>query len=183
MLTGVQKRRIQVPNLMVYFMFYAVIGWCYEVFLEVVIYRWGFSNRGVLFGPYCPIYGFGALAFLFTVYPLIDGKSSKEKLSRVPLVFLLCMLIATTIELVTSYILEFATGSWPWQTYADYAVNFQARIALSPSVRFGLGGVFFLYVLQPLFENICVRLGTKRVNVVAFVIAVIFAAGICGLIL
>ena len=40
-----------------YFMFYSIIGWCYEVFLEVVVYRWGFSNRGVLFGPYCVISG------------------------------------------------------------------------------------------------------------------------------
>lgn len=44
------------------FVFYSVFGWCYEVFLEVVVYRWGFSNRGVLFGPYCPVYGVGALS-------------------------------------------------------------------------------------------------------------------------
>ena len=46
----------------IYFMLYAIIGWCYEVFLEVVVYRWGCTNRGVLFGPYCPVYGLGALA-------------------------------------------------------------------------------------------------------------------------
>ena len=45
----------------IYFMLYAILGWIYEVFLEVVVYRWGFSNRGVLFGPYCPVYGFGAI--------------------------------------------------------------------------------------------------------------------------
>ena len=28
-----------------YFMLYSIIGWIYEVFLEVVIYRWGYSNR------------------------------------------------------------------------------------------------------------------------------------------
>ena len=37
-----------------YFLLYSVLGWIYEVFLEVVVYRWGFTNRGVLFGPYCP---------------------------------------------------------------------------------------------------------------------------------
>ena len=40
-----------------YFMMYSILGWIYEVFLEVVVYRWGFSNRGVLFGPYCTVYG------------------------------------------------------------------------------------------------------------------------------
>ena len=44
-----------------YFWTYCVLGWCYEVFLEVVVYRWGFSNRGFLWGPYLPVYGVGAL--------------------------------------------------------------------------------------------------------------------------
>lgn len=34
----------------VYFMIYSIIGWIYEVFLEVVVYRWGFSNRGCCLG-------------------------------------------------------------------------------------------------------------------------------------
>ena len=137
-----------------YFFLYSVLGWCYEVFLEVVVYRWGFSNRGVLFGPYCPVYGVGALAFLLTLYRWIQGKPVKVKLLRLPAVVLGCGLIATAIELVASYLCEAALGSWPWQTYVQYAINFQGRIALSPSIRFGLGGALFLYVLQPLFERL-----------------------------
>ena len=71
------------------------------------------------------------------------------------------MFVATTLELITSYICEWSMGSWPWQTYADYKINFQARIALSPSIRFGLGGLAFLYLLQPLFERLCNKLGDK----------------------
>lgn len=159
-----------------YFMLYAIIGWCYEVFLEVVVYRWGFSNRGVLFGPYCPVYGFGAISFIFGVYPLIKKqKSFKKKILFIPIVFLLCMLIATTIELITSYLCEWTMGSWPWQTYARYPINFQARIALNPSVRFGLGGVAFLYLLQPLFEKISEKLGDKKVEIVSLVLYIIIA--------
>ena len=152
----------------IYFMLYSIIGWIYEVFLEVVIYKWGFSNRGVLFGPYCPVYGFGAIAFIFTIYPLIEDKSISRKILFIPIVFLLCMLVATTIELITSYLCEFTMGSWPWQTYANYKYNFQARIALSPSLRFGLGGVIFLYVLQPLFEKLCDKLGEKKVEIFSY---------------
>lgn len=157
----------------IYFMLYAIIGWCYEVFLEVVVYKWGFSNRGVLFGPYCPVYGFGAIAFLFTVYPLIKNKKSTKKILMIPVVFLLCTIIATSIELITSYLCEFTMGSWPWQTYANYKYNFQARIALSPSIRFGIGGVVFLYVLQPLFEKLCDKLGNKKVNIISNILIVL----------
>ena len=171
-----EKKNTPIWNYIVYFTFYSVIGWCYEVFLEVVVYKWGFTNRGVLFGPYTPVYGFGALAFLLLVYPIIRNKKGGKKLAFLPVVFALCMLIATAIELGTSYILEAVTGSWPWQTYADYAINFQARIALSPSIRFGLGGVLFLYVLQPIFEKICEKLGPKRTRILAIVFLVMFAA-------
>lgn len=163
----------KVAEFFLYFIMYAIIGWIYEVFLEVVVYRWGFSNRGVLFGPYCPVYGFGALAFIFTVYPLIKNRKGIKKWLLSPVVFLLCMFIATAIELVTSYICEFFMGSWPWQTYANYAINFEARIALSPSIRFGLGGVVFLYLIQPMFEKIVAKLGQKKVNAVACIVAVI----------
>ena len=163
------KKNEKLNNYIIYFMLYAMIGWIYEVFLEVVVYKWGFSNRGVLFGPWLPVYGFGALIFIFLIYPLIKAKPLKRKLILIPVVFLGCMLAATLLELITSYICEWAMGSWPWQTYADYKINFQARIALSPSLRFGLGGTIFLYLLQPAFEKICQKLGNK-VKIISYII-------------
>ncbi|MBR3992880.1 MAG: hypothetical protein IKI92_03340, partial [Anaerotignum sp.] len=65
--------RKRLSDLFLCFLAYAIIGWCYEVFLEVFIYKWGFSNRGFLFGPYCPVYGFGTLLLLFCL------KGVKEK--------------------------------------------------------------------------------------------------------
>lgn len=154
-MTTIQSRFDKFQRYFLYFMMYCVIGWCYEVFLEVVVYRWGFSNRGVLFGPYLPVYGVGALTFLLTLYRLLQGKTRRQKLLLVPVIFLGCALVATAIELAASYLCEFIMGHWPWQTYArDYKIQFQGRIALSPSIRFGLGGLLFLYGLQPLFEKL-----------------------------
>lgn len=159
------------------FMLYAIVGWAYEVFLEVVIYRWGFSDRGVLFGPYCPVYGFGAMAFLLCLHKLMSKKSPRRFVFIKPLlIFLGCMLIATAIELATSYILEAITGSWPWQTYVDYKINFQGRIALSPSLRFGLGGTLFLYVLQPLFDKLRTKIGDYTMTLIFWGLFVIFTA-------
>lgn len=154
----------------IYFIMYAIIGWLYEVFLEVFIYGWGFSNRGVLFGPYLPVYGTGTLVFIICFYKLIKGKDVKRKLIFLPIIFILCMVSATILELITSYICEFFTGSWPWQTYSSYKYNFDARIALSPSIRFGLGGVIFLYLLQPLFEKIINIFKTKTLNIISLII-------------
>lgn len=160
------------------FWFYSFLGWAYEVFLEVVVYQWGYSDRGVLLGPYCPVYGVGALLFLLVFYRLVRKKPMKQKLLLLPVIFLLCALSATLVELVASYLCEWISGSWPWQTYADYRYNFQARIALSPSLRFGLGGVVFLYIIQPLLDKILTALPLKIRRALFALLAVVTGADI-----
>lgn len=165
------KIYLRIKENFLYFFAYSVIGWLYEVFLEVVVYRWGFTNRGVLFGPYCPVYGFGMLIFLATVYRFIRNKPSKQKIILIPAVFLGCAVVATAVELIASYLCEAVLGSWPWQTYAEYKYNFQARIALSPSIRFGLGGVAMLYIVQPLFEKMLNKISQKALNALFYITA------------
>ena len=46
------------------FMIYAVAGWIMEVTCKLIQYK-RFINRGFLIGPYCPIYGYGALLITF----------------------------------------------------------------------------------------------------------------------
>ncbi len=178
---SVIKEKQYIQKLFLCFMMYAVLGWCYEVVLETFIYRWGFTNRGVLFGPYCPVYGVGALSFLGCFNWLMKKKDVKWlNIIKPVLIFLGCMAVATLIELIASYILEAATGAWPWQTYERYKYNFQARIALSTSLRFGLGGTVFMYLVQPLFNWILSKPNRKTLNVIAAVtVVIVFADCIC----
>jgi len=160
----------------IYFIIYACIGWIYEVVLETFIYKWGFSNRGVLFGPWLPVYGFGAVIFIALWYRLIENKKLVRRIAMIPVIFLLTMTTATALELLTSYLCEWTMGSWPWQTYADYSINFQARIALSPSIRFGIGGVVFLYAVQPLIDRFLSKLSEGTVRKAAAAVVSVLAA-------
>ena len=159
-------------------MMYSVFGWLYEVFLEVVVYRWGFSNRGILFGPYCIIYGFGALLLLFTLTGLKKKRIYAGKILITPfLVFLGIVAVTTVTELIGSYLMEWLTGDWMWD-YRRFAFNFQGRIALNPSIRFGIGGMVFLYVLQPLFVKLTEKMSQKTFNIVTGILAVLFLADV-----
>ena len=170
--------RDKVAKYFIYFMLYSIIGWIYEVFLEVVVYQWGFSNRGVLFGPYCVIYGFGALILIFSLSGLQKKKIRIGRLSITPLlVFIGIVIITTAIELAGSYIMEWTRGEWLWD-YRRFAFNFQGRVALNPSIRFGIGGMVFLYLLQPLFVRLTKKLGLKKVRIAALVLAVLFIADV-----
>ena len=131
------------------FLISAIIGWLYEEFCDVVVMGTGWYNRGFLWGPYLPIYG-----TLSIVIWLLFGKLSKKKkmLGRVnvmPLViFFLAALVSTAAELATSYLLELVIGHSLWN-YSFYRFHFEGRIAIVPSLLFGLLGVFAVYLMIP----------------------------------
>ena len=177
---GGMKLNIQkkLSEYFLYFMLYSIIGWIYEVFLEVVVYRWGFSNRGVLFGPYCIVYGVGAVVLILCLWKLKEKRICIGKIPVTPLlVFIGIVLITTAIELAASYIMESTHGEWLWD-YRRFAFNFEGRIALNPSIRFGIGGMVFLYVLQPLFKKLTAKMSDRTLYTVSLILFILLIADV-----
>ena len=161
-------------NFYLYFMLYSVIGWLYEVFFFFFFYRWGFSNRGVLFGPYCPIYGTAAVIFILLLTGIKKKTIRVKSMNLTPVVvFFLIVVISTLLELAGSYIMEALTGGWMWD-YTRFAWNFQGRIALNPSLRFGAGGMVFLYLFQPAFEKLTAIRHQKALSAVTVLALLLF---------
>jgi len=151
------------------FVFFSLVGWIYEVGLAF-LYGDGFVNRGFLFGPYLPIYGFGALILILTLQGVMKNPRYCWKLNITPLlVFVLIMVIATAIEYAASYILEMIFDQ-RWWDYSSYRIQLHGRICLSASVRFGIGGLFFLYVLTPLFDKIIDWMSVRTRQIFAIII-------------
>lgn len=173
---SIKSKIRKTEEMFLFFLLASFIGWFYEVFLEVVIYHWGYSDRGVLTGPYCPVYGVGAIILLICLYSLRKRKIKIGTFSITPiLVFMGIVVITTAIELFASYIMEWTSGGWMWD-YTRFYPNFQGRIALNPSIRFGIGGMVFLYLLYPLFERLISKCSDNKVFVISAVCGVIFLA-------
>ena len=84
-----------VEKYMIWLFFYSVVGWIYESTLcSVRAHK--FINRGFLNGPYCPIYGWGAVLDI-----LILGKVQNPVL-----LFFLGAIVTCSLEYFTSYIME-----------------------------------------------------------------------------
>lgn len=149
------------------FILYAFIGWIYEVILEFY-YGNGFVNRGFLFGPYLPVYGFGALLILLLLYKFSKKKIYLGKLNITPiLVFILIFLITTIVEYITGTILDIFLQKRLWD-YSHYAFNINGLVCLSASTRFAIGGTVFIYGLQPLFDKLINFMNVKLKNVLAY---------------
>ncbi|MBR6329957.1 MAG: putative ABC transporter permease [Lachnospiraceae bacterium] len=142
----------QIYHTILYFVFYAFVGWIYEVSLCIFEAKIGFVNRGFLWLPILPVYGFGSLLFI-QLYRLRKKKLPVGSFDMMPVVIFLIILVSTTVvELITSYILEAAIGGWLWD-YTGYFMNFEGRISLKTSLRFGLGGMAIIYILHPLLRR------------------------------
>ena len=87
-------KRYNIKNLILLFFTFSSIGWIWEVMIHIVE-DGVFINRGVLFGPWLPIYGTG-IVLLFL----------KKYLDKPVIMFLIIMLLTSLVEYFTSWILE-----------------------------------------------------------------------------
>lgn len=135
------------------FVCFAFTGWIYE--LVVCIFKDNeLMNRGFLYGPWLPIYGFGGILLYHTIYlHWHKGQPASWKNSKWTTFFVVSF-AATGVELISTYVLDALhmdfTTLW---TYSDYHFNFQSRIALIPAVQFGLLGVVMIHFAVPKIEK------------------------------
>lgn len=86
------------------FLVYALIGWLYEVFLMwFVMEPYKFVNRGVLLGPFLPIYGFGVLLLLVCLQRFMKKKHTLEN----PIYLIISVI--TVVSFITITIIEYTT--------------------------------------------------------------------------
>ena len=155
------------------FFIYCIIGWLYEVLLELFVYNHGFVNRGFLYGPYLPVYGFGAIILIFLLKNISYKKRYIKKLNISPIItFILIFFITTVIEYFTGFMLDLILNIRLWD-YTNKFLNINGLVCFSASFRFALGGTIFLYLLQPNFNKLINKIPIKTQNLIVFTLLTI----------
>ncbi|WP_053984789.1 putative ABC transporter permease [Niameybacter massiliensis] len=121
-----------------YFVLYSMLGWLSEV-IYCSIPRKKFINRGFLNGPYCPVYGFGALLVIHFLWPFYPYPL---------LVFLLGIIVTSLLEYITSFLLEKLFHAH-WWDYSQHHFNIHGRVCLLNSTLFGLLCLILVYGIHP----------------------------------
>ncbi len=120
------------------FLTYSIVGWCMEV-VGKLIEKKKFINRGFLIGPYCPIYGTGAILITFLLKKYIPAPF---------VLFIMAILVCGTLEYLTSYFMEKIFHA-RWWDYSQRKFNINGRVCLNTIIPFGLLGMFIMYVSNP----------------------------------
>ena len=150
------------------FFIYSVAGWVTEVFLKFLEYK-RFINRGFLIGPYCPIYGAGAV--LITV----GGKLLSPVDRTWAMSFLIAFVLCGLLEYLTSYILEKYFHA-RWWDYTERPMNLHGRVWIGNLILFGIGGVFILNVFNPRLLALAHRLEPRLFAAILIAVSILFVA-------
>jgi hypothetical protein len=173
--TLTQRARLRMPvtarehytalNLVLMFFLFSFIGWVWECGLAF-IESGSFINRGTLYGPWIPIYGFGGLAIVVVL----------NRLSARPL---LCFCAAVVLCGLIEYLA--ATLIWDlyhikYWDYSGFFFNIQGRVCLEGLLAFGVLGMVGLYVLAPVADEMLLRIPLRIRRVLCVVLLTTFGA-------
>ncbi|MCQ2385530.1 MAG: putative ABC transporter permease, partial [Clostridia bacterium] len=151
----------------------AVFGWIWEtVYCTVKNKKW--ANRGFLYGPIVPIYGFGLL-LAFSVYTL-------EERGAIPFlpvwtVFAAAFFISMVLEYFTSLLLEKLFHA-RWWDYSNMPLNIGGRTGVLTSLGFGAAGVPALRLAVPFLLRVYGEISFPLLEVFSFLAVMLLSADI-----
>lgn len=160
-----------------YFILYSVLGWIMET-VYMTILNGTFTNRGFLFTPMCPIYGYG-----ITILILLLSKYKNKPIK----LFLSSVFILSIFEYIVSFALQ-AMFSKYWWNYSDFKINLNGRICLLNSICWGFLSIIFFKWIHPLVTKFLSKIDEKINNkiqypVVSLLLAIYVTDSIISIIL
>ena len=137
-----RKKLPRVYLYFIYFILFAFIGWLLETCFS--FYALGhFTKRGFLYGPLCPIYGWGALILI-----MFFGWYRKNNLK----LFIYAAIVFTAFEYLVSYGME-ALFSLKWWDYTEEFMNLNGRVSIFYTFAWGIIAILFINFIYPFFKK------------------------------
>lgn len=119
------------------FIFYSILGWLVEsVYMSICNRK--LTNRGFGIGPFCPIYGFGAVIGYMILNPLREYTIA---------LYLTAAFSATVFEFIVAKLMQRYLNE-VWWDYRDKPFNYQGVICLESTIAWGFYGVIIVYWLN-----------------------------------
>ena len=146
-----KKNEFTFHNIIWYMILFSILGLLIETIYGYISTGVLESRKGLILGPFCPIYGIGATFFIVL---LSEYKNSKVKL------FIMGAIAGTIFEYICSYILQIIYGSMFWDySYTTYQIN--GRVSLTYTVFWGILAVLLVKYIKPQIDKIINKIPSK----------------------
>ena len=148
-------------EVVMWFLTYSMMGWLVEsIYMSFSNHK--ITNRGFAKGPFCPIYGFGALTVFFVLRPYSDNSI---------LLFFLGSFLATTLEFLTALVMKHIFGEI-WWDYHEKPFNYRGIICLESSIAWGFYTLFLFMFLQNIVAALVAMIPVRAGRVIGNLILI-----------
>ncbi len=164
-----KKQTITFKQILWYFIIFSIIGLIIETIFCYITTGVLESRKGLIWGPFCPVYGVGAVILILLLH------SYKEKPVKL---FIAGSILGNIIEYILSFLLEAYYGTRFWD-YSYLNWNLNGRICILYSIYWGiLSFILIRYIKQIIDKYIIIKIpNTKHINII--IVVTLLIDGIC----
>lgn len=159
-----EESKINIHQIIWYLIIFSIIGLIIETVFCYVTTGVIESRKGLIWGPFCPVYGVGATILIIL---LERYKDSYAKL------FVYGSIIGNIIEYVLSYILEAMYGTRFWD-YAFINWNLNGRICIKYSIFWGILAILLIKIVQPVINKLINKIPNNKRKIIDITIVTLF---------
>ena len=132
------------------FFIYSFLGFIIEGIFTLIVS--GHFSSGILYGPWTPVYGFGALLTL-TISRKIFKNMHQSRFVETLVTFIILMIVLTVIEWLGGILIENLFHETLWN-YEDYKYNIGKYISLEMSLVWSIVSIFVIYFIKPIIDKL-----------------------------
>ena len=145
---------ISIWEILAYFIVYSIVGYIIETLFALVRYGVLESRQSFLYGPFCSIYGLGAvIMIIFLQY------FEKNGLTLFAGGFIIGSITEYLVSLIGELILHVK-----WWDYSGVPFNVNGRICFYYSIFWGILAIFLMKVIHPRIRNLMAYILKKMSN-------------------
>ena len=151
-----QKKRLTIFGytiwrILAYFIIYSVLGYIIETIFGIVTKGTWESRQSFLYGPFCGIYGLGAVIMILSLQYFNQNSN---------MLFWGGFVVGSIIEYVVSWIGEVALNV-KWWDYSNMPLNLNGRICVFFSIFWGLLAIYLMSYINPRVDRLINWLKSK----------------------
>lgn len=134
-----EKRKITIWRVFEYFIIYSIMGYIIETVFAFIVYGVIESRQSFLYGPFCSIYGVGAVVMILSLRYFDKNNYT---------LFVGGFIIGSIVEYIVSWAGEVILNT-RWWDYSHRFLNINGRICFTYSIFWGLLAIYLMKSVNP----------------------------------
>ena len=159
------KNKLTIHQIFWYMVIFSIIGIIVETIYCYVTTGVLESRKGLIWGPFCPVYGVSAAILIIALNKYQDKNIFK--------LFIYGIIVGSITEYMLSFMLEAIYSTRFWD-YSYLKLHINGRICLQYSVYWGILTIIIIKIIKPFIDKVIYKIPTKIRNISEIILLIFF---------